>query len=146
MWLLRTRWRADSVVPVASRFVRKVRTASGAVAVQIVTKHGRTVVDVDHVGSAHSDADLALLMQTANERLSPGQKTLDVGPINQVAERTDDVADWTGQRQLDGGQALSRRGRPTQVAGGGRVIGTSSLLLWNVLADTYSRLGFDALA
>ena len=49
----------------ASRFVRKVRTASGAVAVQVVTRQDRQVVDVDHVGSAHTDAELELLLQAA---------------------------------------------------------------------------------
>lgn len=38
-----------------SRFARKVRTASGAIAVQVVVKDGGRVVDVDHVGSAHTD-------------------------------------------------------------------------------------------
>ena len=126
--------------------MRKVRTASGAVAVQVVTKEGRAVVDVDHVGSAHSNADLALLMQAAHERLSPGQDALDLGPVDQLAQRVDDVADWTGQRRLDGGQRPARRGRPAQVAGGGQVVSTASLLLWSVLADAYYHLGFDVLA
>jgi hypothetical protein len=30
------------------------------------------------------------------------------------------------------------------VAAGGRVVGTASLLLWEVLAGAYARLGFDA--
>src|SRR5699024_3745399 len=85
-------------------------------------------------------------MQTANERLASGQQMLDVGAVDQLAEHIEDVADWTAQRQLDDGQAASRRGRPTQVAGGGQVVSTSSLLLWDVLADAYRRLGFDVLA
>jgi len=55
---------------VVSWFARKVRTASGAAAVQVVTRRGR---QVEHVGSAHSDAELALLLTSARERLSPGQ-------------------------------------------------------------------------
>ena len=35
-------------------FVRKVRTASGAVAVQVMRKAGRRDVLVEHVGSAHT--------------------------------------------------------------------------------------------
>jgi hypothetical protein len=31
-------------------FVRRVRTASGATAVQIVHKRGRTVLGIDHLG------------------------------------------------------------------------------------------------
>ncbi len=60
-------WEPASVV---SRFVRKVRTASGAVAVQIVTRQGRVVERVEHVGSAHTDADLVLLLAAARERLA----------------------------------------------------------------------------
>lgn len=55
-----------------SRFVRKVRTASGAVAVQVVTRRGRQVERAGHVGSAHTDAELALLLAAAREWLSPG--------------------------------------------------------------------------
>jgi hypothetical protein len=47
---------------VVSRFVRRVRTSSGAVAVQIVTRRGRQVERIEHVGSAHSDGELALLL------------------------------------------------------------------------------------
>ena len=56
-----------------SRFVRKVRTASGAVAVQVVTRRGRQVEGIEHMGFAHTDAELALLLAAARERLCPGQ-------------------------------------------------------------------------
>jgi hypothetical protein len=59
---------------VVSRFVRRVRTASGAVAVQVVVKEHGEVVEVDHVGSAHTDAELALLLTAAADRLQPGQE------------------------------------------------------------------------
>ena len=36
----------------ASRFVRKVRTASGAVAVQVVVKVHGEIVEVEQIGSA----------------------------------------------------------------------------------------------
>ena len=52
-----------------SRFVRKVRTASGAVAVQVVTRQGRQVLGIEHVGSAHTDEDLALLVAAARDLL-----------------------------------------------------------------------------
>lgn len=45
-----------------SRFVRKVRTASGAVAVQVVTKDRGRLVEVDHLGSAHTDAEPAVVV------------------------------------------------------------------------------------
>ena len=55
---------------------KKVPTASGATAVQIVHKRGRIVVDVDHTGSAHDDAGLELLLHVAHERLHVGQQAL----------------------------------------------------------------------
>jgi hypothetical protein len=131
---------------VASRFVRKVRTSSGAVAVQVVTREGRRVVEVDHVGSAHTDADLELLLTAAQERLRPGQQALDLGSVERAPARVADVADWTrrGDQPLPvdrSGEASG--GRPRVVAGGGQVVGTSALLLWDVLAGAYARLGFD---
>ena len=98
MWSLRTSsWKPSWVV---SRVVRKVRTASGAVAVQVVTRRGRQVEGVEHVGSAHTDAELALLLAAARERLSPGQGVLDLGDLPVVPARMDEVADWTGEPEL----------------------------------------------
>jgi predicted transcriptional regulator len=107
-------------------FIRKVPTASGARAVQIVHKRGRQVVGIDHIGSAHNDEELALLMEIARERLHPGQPTLD----------------------LDVGAVPAGKGAPASSsgvrAGGARVVGTRSDLLWKVLTDAYQQLGFDA--
>lgn len=132
-----------SLQGVGSRFVRKVRTSSGAVAVQVVTREGREVIEVDHVGSAHTDAELELLLQVAEGRLRPGQEALDLGPLERVQTRVSDVAGWTksGQSSL---RVEPASGRPRVVAGGGQVLGTSALLLWDVLANAYTRLGFDA--
>ena len=74
--LITLAWKHSGVV---SRFVRKVRTSSGAVAVQIVTRRGRQIERVEHLGSARTDAELALLLSAARERLSPGQDALDLG-------------------------------------------------------------------
>jgi hypothetical protein len=38
--------------------VRRVRTASGATAVQIVHERGHTVVGIEHIGSAHDEGQL----------------------------------------------------------------------------------------
>jgi hypothetical protein len=140
----------DSLRTVVSRFVRKVRTASGAVAVQVVTKAHGEIVGLEHVGSAHTDAGLALLLRAARERLHRGQGELDFGLLQEAKVNTDDVADWTrppaGELQLAAAVVPAERsGRPPLVAGGGRVVGTASLLLWNVLAEAYGRLGFDAI-
>lgn len=57
-------------------FIRKVRTASGATAVQIAERvAGRDKV-LEHVGSAHSGAELAGLIAQAEERIRPGQQQL----------------------------------------------------------------------
>jgi hypothetical protein len=131
---------------VGSRFVRKVRTASGAVAVQVVTRRGRQVERIEHVGSAHTDAELALLLEAARERLSPGQQVLDLGDLLAVPARMDDVADWTGEPGLPRRPAMVAAGRrAAAVAAGGRVVGTSADLLWAVLTSAYARLGFDVL-
>lgn len=129
-----------------SRFIRKVRTASGAVAVQIVTREGRQVVEIDHVGSAHTDAELALLLQSARERMVPeGQDALDLGPVVQAPARVDEVADWTRPPDALPIATGGTGGRPRQVAAGGKVTATASLVLWQVLAEAYDVLGFDAL-
>jgi hypothetical protein len=135
---------------VVSRFVRKVRTASGAVAVQVVTKAHGEILELEHVGSAHTDAELALLLRAARERVHPGQDGLDLGPLQEALIKTDDVADWTRAPAAELPLAAAagpaeRSSRRSLVAGGGRVVGTSSLLLWNVLAEAYGRLGFDAI-
>jgi len=59
-----------------SIFVRKVKTKSGATAVQIIQKSGRQVVAVDHIGSAHSQAQLDLLIETARKKVIGGQLPL----------------------------------------------------------------------
>jgi len=131
---------------VVSRFVRKVRTASGAVAVQVVTRRGRQVEQVEHVGSARTDAELALLLTAARERVSPGPDVLDLGNLLRVPSRMDDVADWTTTSTPAEPQVSPTGGRPASVAAGGRVVGTSAVLLWDVLTSAYARLGFDVLA
>jgi hypothetical protein len=109
----------------------------------------------------HTDAELA----TARERLNPGQDTLDLGDVATVAPGVEDVADWTagrraGQATLDENldqaghsrQSMTSKswrstgGRPASFNAGGRVVATSSQLLWQVLTDAYTRLGLDVLA
>jgi hypothetical protein len=121
MWSLRTSsWKPSGVV---SRFVRKVRTASGAVAVQVVTRRGRQVERVEHVGSAHTDVELALLLAAARERLSPGQGVLDLGDLPVVPARMDEVADWTGGPDPPPAATPPTGGRPVAVSAGGRGCG-----------------------
>lgn len=111
------------------------------------------------MGSAHTDAELALLLSAANELLAPGQEALDLGALPTTATRIEDVADWTSTPvpaaepepepeppQPPPSAVASTGGRPLSVAGGGRVVGTSSLVLWEILGNAYARLGFDVLA
>jgi hypothetical protein len=96
-------------------FIRDVPTASGARAVQIVHKQGRRVVGIDHIGSAHDDAELAAMRQVATERLHhPGQGVLEL----------EDPGSWSA-------------------GGSPRMLGARSQILWDVLEQAYRDLGFD---
>jgi hypothetical protein len=53
-------------------FVRRVKTASGATAVQTVHKRGRRVLSIEHIGSARTDDELAVLLQVAGNAAVPG--------------------------------------------------------------------------
>lgn len=59
-----------------STFIRKVKTKSGATAVQIVYKHGRVVSKIDHIGSAHNYANETLLIEIAKQKILAGQLSL----------------------------------------------------------------------
>ena len=60
-------------------YVRTVKTASGATAVQIVYSMRRGARDIKHIGSAHDDAELELLKAAARQQLAAGQGELDLG-------------------------------------------------------------------
>ena len=63
--------------PVA--YVRTVRTASGATAVQIVHSTRRGSRDIEHLGSAHDESELEALKVAAQRRIAAGQAELDLG-------------------------------------------------------------------
>ncbi|BDZ62710.1 hypothetical protein GCM10025873_25010 [Demequina sediminis] len=100
-----------------SPFIRRVKTSSGATAVQIVEKRRGVRTILKHVGSAHSEAELALLMVVAQQELHEGQDTLDLDLDPAPVPRSE-----------------------------ARVLSSASEILWNVLVDAYQELGFDALA
>ena len=60
-------------------YVRTVKTASGARAVQIVYSSRRGARKIEHVGSAHDDAELEALKAAATQRLAEGQAELNLG-------------------------------------------------------------------
>ena len=117
-------------------FVRKVRSASGAVAVQVMRKAGGRDELVEHVGSAHTDAELGVLLERARRIAAEGQQVLDF-EVPTPVERVDDVADWRA------GELVRPDRPPAGVSGAGRTVGTSSRLLYDVLAAVYDRLGFN---
>lgn len=103
-----------------SPFVRTVKTASGATAVQIVYSHRRGSRDIEHIGSAHDEARLELLKAAARQRLAAGQGELDLG----------DSGRRTGGGAPDGGP-LS-------------ITSTRMARLWDALGRAFDVLGFDA--
>jgi hypothetical protein len=60
-------------------YVRTVKTASGAIAVQIVWSSRRGSRSMEHLGSAHDAAQLEALTAAATQRLAEGQGALDLG-------------------------------------------------------------------
>ena len=65
---------------VVSPFLREVKTVSGAMAVQIAVKEGRRDKVIEHLGSAHTEAELAALMEIGRHRIAPDQLTLELTP------------------------------------------------------------------
>lgn len=57
-------------------FIRKVKTSSGATAVQIAHKQKGKITKIIHIGSAHSEEELNVLLAIANERLQANQLVL----------------------------------------------------------------------
>jgi len=57
-------------------FIRKVKTASGATAVQIAYKVRGRIVKINHIGSAHNKEELDLLVAIARKRLFANQLEL----------------------------------------------------------------------
>lgn len=57
-------------------YIRKVKTGSGAIAVQIIHKYHSQVVKIEHIGSAHNDTDLQTLLALAKQRLLGPQLSL----------------------------------------------------------------------
>ena len=60
-------------------YIREVRTASKAIAVQIVHSSRRGSREIEHIGSGHTPEDVELLRAVARQRLHAGQDSLDFG-------------------------------------------------------------------
>lgn len=114
-------------------YVRKVRTASGAVAVQVARKNQGKHEILAHVGSAHTDVELGMLLEQARRIADGDQQALDLQAARKVA-RLGEVADFRPADEESAAPAL---------AGPGRTTGTASRLLHEVLGHVYDWLGFD---
>jgi hypothetical protein len=95
-------------------YVRAVKTASGAIAVQIVWSSRRGSRRIEHLGSAHDEAEEEALKAAAQQRLAEGQGELDLG------------LDATGT----GGGPLE-------------IVSSRAGHLWDALCRAYQALGFD---
>jgi hypothetical protein len=62
-----------------SPYLRTVKTSSGATAVQIVHSSHRGSRDIEHLGSAHTAAEVELLKAARRQKLAAGQGELDLG-------------------------------------------------------------------
>ena len=102
-----------------SPFLRKVKTVSGAMAVQIAVKEGRRDKVIEHLGSAHTQAELAALMEIGRRRIAPDQLALDLSPVPSAPPPAS-----SGPANV-GAVVASKR----------------SALLWDVLHGAYTRLG-----
>ena len=111
-------------------YVRTVRTASGAQAVEIVHGSRRGSQTIEHVGSAHDEAELEALKAAARQRLAGGQGELDLG-LGAATDTTAGIAAVPSR---------SPSGRPLETA--------SSRMgpLWDGLSSAYDTLGFDQAA
>ncbi len=119
-------------------YVRKVRTASGAVAVQVVRKHRGQRTILAHVGSAHTDAQLGILLERARRIVAEDQGVLDF-EVAARTQRVEGVADWRR------GELIAAPDRTVSApAPPGRTTATHSRLLYDVLGAVYDWLGFDA--
>ena len=130
-------------------FIRRVRTTSGATAVQIAEYvEGRQRI-VEHVGSAHTQVELGILMAKARELLEPsGQVALDLD-VEAAAPVTALLAEPVPGRAQPGlfpvaGEARAAGGQAAVPTGAARVVATDMRVLFEALAGVYSGLGFDA--
>jgi hypothetical protein len=118
-----------------------VRTASGATAVQIAEYDGGRRKIVAHVGSAHTEAELGILLERAREMLAdPAQGSFDLG-IEPVAPRARLVTREAAPALFDAGSLV----RTPAAAGPARVVSTDSRVLFQVLDGVFADLGFGVL-
>jgi hypothetical protein len=100
-----------------STFIRKKKTKSGGTAVQIMYKQGRIVTGITHIGTAHNNVELKVLLGLAHGKMHENQIALDIAAL------------------------LKNGGDSTELY----LERSYSELLWDALSGVYDRLGFDGL-
>jgi len=65
-------------------FIRKVKTKSGATAVQIAYKQKGKITKIIHIGSAHTDEELRILLDLAHKQLQENQLELFPEPLSSL--------------------------------------------------------------
>lgn len=98
-----------------SIFIRKKKTKSGGIAVQIMYKQGRVVTGLTHIGTAHGEAELKVLLALAHEKMHENQIAFDFSTLFG-----------------NGGDSASLYLEKSY-----------SELLWNTLSRVYDYLGFS---
>lgn len=94
-WALRIQAREPA--PVVSRFVRRVRTASAAVVVQMVTRRGRADEQVEHLGRPARTLSWRCCCRRAGGGFRRGRARWIWERLPAVVPRLDDVADSTSR-------------------------------------------------
>ena len=98
-----------------SVYIKQYRVKSGGTVVQVIYKRGRTIERTVHIGTAHSEADLAALIALAEQTMLNGQLSLELD-----CESVADVIGMTLEK-------------------------TYSKLLYETLGVVYDRQGFDVI-
>ena len=57
-------------------FIRKVKTGSGATAIQAADKRYGRIIKIKHIGSAHTKEELDILLKVAKKHILKGQMSL----------------------------------------------------------------------
>jgi len=122
-------------------FIRRVRTASGATAVQIAEYSGGRQRILKHIGSAHTEAELGVLLEHARELMTDSEQgvlALGIEPLPPVVSMTATPSEV--------GLFDTPSSGPTRRDDVGRVVGTTSRVLFDVLAGVYDQLGFGVVS
>ena len=72
-----------------SVYARKKKSKNGNIAVQVVYKRGRVVTKIKHIGTAHNESELKILLSLAHEKIHENQLAFNlVSLLNDGENRT----------------------------------------------------------